>query len=92
MYYSRIKGPNPLIFGKKKGYVISITQLKQVPHVEQLVHNQYLIWIPTSRLKQPNPIIKGVFVPQATTIALLVNIHVIIELPIYGNDVHIHNP
>jgi hypothetical protein len=43
MYYSRIKGPNPLIFGKKKGYVISITQLKQVPHVEQLVHNQYLI-------------------------------------------------
>ncbi len=34
MYYSIIKGPNPLIFGKRKEYVVNVTQLEQVPHVE----------------------------------------------------------
>jgi hypothetical protein len=37
MYYSGIKGPEPLIFRRKKGYVIGVTQPKQVPPIEQLV-------------------------------------------------------
>jgi hypothetical protein len=36
MYYYKIKGPNPLIFGRKERYVANIIQLKPVPHVEQL--------------------------------------------------------
>ncbi len=36
MYYSRIKGLDPLISGRRERYVINITQVKLVPHVEQL--------------------------------------------------------
>jgi len=50
MYYSRIKGPNPLISRRRKGYVVNVTQLEQVPLVEQLVQNQYLVKIPISGL------------------------------------------
>jgi hypothetical protein len=39
MYYLGIKGPNPLIFKRKKGYATGVTQLELVPHVEQLVQN-----------------------------------------------------
>ncbi len=60
MYYSRIKGLNPLIFGRKEGYAINVTKLKIIPHVEQLVQTQYLVKIPTCGLKQPNLISKGV--------------------------------
>jgi hypothetical protein len=58
------------------------------------VQNQYLIRIPTSKLKQLIPIIKGVFVPQVMTLALLVNIHVggylfvILLMDISGYDFH----
>jgi hypothetical protein len=34
MYYSRIKGPDPLIFGRNKGYATDVIQPKLVPHVE----------------------------------------------------------
>jgi hypothetical protein len=37
MYYLGIKGLNPLIFGKNKGVVASVTQLEPMPFVEQLV-------------------------------------------------------
>jgi hypothetical protein len=37
MYYSGIKGPDQLIFGRRKGYVVSFVQLEQVPPIEQLV-------------------------------------------------------
>ncbi len=37
MYYSRIKGLDPLIFGKNKVYAVNVTQLKRVPPIEQLV-------------------------------------------------------
>jgi hypothetical protein len=47
MYYSRIKRFYPLISGRMKGYVISVIQPKQMPHVEQLVQNQYPVKIPT---------------------------------------------
>jgi hypothetical protein len=39
MYCSRIKGPNPLISRRNKGYVVGVTQLEQVPLFEQLVQN-----------------------------------------------------
>jgi len=29
-YYSRIKGPDPLIFGRSKRYAVDVIQLKQV--------------------------------------------------------------
>jgi hypothetical protein len=53
MYYSWIKGPDPLIFGRNKVYVVGVTQPKQVPPIQQLVQNQYLVRIPISRLEQP---------------------------------------
>jgi hypothetical protein len=34
MYYSGIKGPNPLIYGRKKGYVTGVPQPKLVPPIE----------------------------------------------------------
>ncbi len=37
MYYSRIKGPNPLIFGWNKRYVIGVTQPEQGQPIERLV-------------------------------------------------------
>jgi len=63
MYYSRINKPNPLLSKRKKGYVVDVTQLKRVPYIEQLVQNQYLIRIPTSRLEQPNLATRDVHIP-----------------------------
>ncbi len=37
MYYSKIKGPNPLIFGRKKGDGTNVNYPKLVLLVEQLV-------------------------------------------------------
>ncbi len=34
MNYLRIKGLDPLIFGRKKGYAIGVTQLEPMPLVE----------------------------------------------------------
>jgi hypothetical protein len=34
MYYSKIKGLDPLIFGKKEKYAFDTTQAKSVPPVE----------------------------------------------------------
>jgi hypothetical protein len=51
MYYSRIKGPNVLIFGRKEKYVADTTQLQLVPPIEQLEYTQYPIKVPTSRLE-----------------------------------------
>jgi hypothetical protein len=48
MYYLGIKGHDPLISGKNTGYAVCVTQPKQVPPIEQLVQNQYLVKIPTS--------------------------------------------
>jgi hypothetical protein len=39
MYYSRIKGLNPLIFRRMKGYAIGATQPDTMALVEQLVQN-----------------------------------------------------
>jgi len=37
MYYSRIKGPNPLTYGKNKRDVIGVTQPKPMPPIKQPV-------------------------------------------------------
>jgi hypothetical protein len=37
MYYLGIEGLDPLISRRKKGYVIDVIQLEQVPPIEQLV-------------------------------------------------------
>jgi hypothetical protein len=37
MYYSRIKGPDPLIFRRKEGYAIGVIQPKPMPTIERLV-------------------------------------------------------
>jgi hypothetical protein len=42
MYYSKTKGPNPLISRRRKGYVVNVTQLEKVPPIEQLVQNTIL--------------------------------------------------
>jgi len=47
-----MKGPNSLIPRRKKGYASDVIELELVPHVKQLVQNQYLVQIPTFRLKQ----------------------------------------
>jgi hypothetical protein len=62
MYYSRIKRPNPLIYGKKERYVASITQSKSMSCVEQLEQIQYLVKIPTFGLEQPDLVPKNVHV------------------------------
>jgi hypothetical protein len=72
MYYSGIKGFDLLSFGRKNGYVVDVTQ--PVPHVEQLVENQYPIKVPTSRLKQLVPVAIGVHVQQTMTVVLPINI------------------
>jgi hypothetical protein len=61
-----------------------------VPHVEQLVQNQYPIKIPTLKLEQPDLVIRDVPIPQAMTATLPINITVTIRLPIYSNGVPIH--
>jgi len=38
MYYSRIKGLDLLIFGRRENYVTNTTQTKPVPLVEQVEH------------------------------------------------------
>jgi hypothetical protein len=35
-YYSRIKGPDPLIFGRKERHATDIIQLESMPPIEQL--------------------------------------------------------
>jgi hypothetical protein len=37
MYYLGIKGLDPLMYGRRKGYAINVIQLKQMPPLEQLV-------------------------------------------------------
>jgi hypothetical protein len=88
MYYLGIKGPSPLIFGKKEN-VINVIQPKQVPPIEKLVQNQYPIKIPTLGLEQLIPVTRGVLVPQVTTFALHVNIPITIGLLVYSNGVPI---
>jgi hypothetical protein len=39
MYYFKIKGPDPLISRRNKGYVVDAIQPEQVPLVEQVVQN-----------------------------------------------------
>jgi hypothetical protein len=39
MYYSRIKGLDPLNSKIKKGYATSVTQPEPMPPIGQLVHN-----------------------------------------------------
>jgi hypothetical protein len=34
MYYSEIKGLDPLIFGRKEGYAIGVIQPKPMPTIE----------------------------------------------------------
>jgi hypothetical protein len=46
MHYSRIKGPDSLISTRRKGYVVNVTQPKQMPPIEQLLQNLYLFIIP----------------------------------------------
>jgi hypothetical protein len=45
-YYSKIKRPNSLIFGRKEGDATNITQSKLVPPVEQPEVTQYLAKVP----------------------------------------------
>jgi hypothetical protein len=87
MYYSRIKRLDPLVSKRKKGYVINAIQLEQMPPIKQLVQNQYLVGIPTSRLKQLVHVTRGVFVPQAMTTTLPIKIFFTIGLLVYGNGV-----
>jgi hypothetical protein len=87
MYYSKIKGPNPLIFGRKERYVANTTQLELVPPIELLEYIQYLIKVPTSRLKQSILIPRSAHVQQAVALTLHVNIHVATQLSIYDNGV-----
>jgi hypothetical protein len=62
MYYSRIKGHDPLIYGRKERYVASITQSKSVSPIEQLEQIQYLVKVPTFGLEQPVLVPKSVHV------------------------------
>jgi hypothetical protein len=62
MYYYGIKGPDPLIFGRKEIYVLDTTQTKSIPHVEPLKQTQYSARIPTLGLEQLVIIPKGLFV------------------------------
>ncbi len=87
MYYSIIKGLDPLISERKERYVTGITQVKLVPPIEQLEQIQYLVRIPTSRLDQPILISKGVFVRQIMAATLPVNIPIANLLLVHGNNV-----
>jgi len=51
MYYFGIKGPNPLISGRKDKYVLGTTQAELVPPIEQLEQIQYPVKILTFGLK-----------------------------------------
>ncbi len=51
-YYSRIKGRNPLIFGRKEGYATIITQWKPELPIEQQKQAQYLTIVPFFGLGQ----------------------------------------
>ncbi len=64
----------------------------KMPHVEQLMQNQYPIKIPTFGLKQLVLVTRGVHAPQETTTALLINIPITTKLPVYGNGVLIQQP
>ncbi len=80
MYYFGIKGPNPLIFGRKERYIVSTTQSKLVLTIEQLEQIQYIVKAPTSGLKQLVLVLRSVFVQQAMTTSLHVNIFVATKL------------
>jgi hypothetical protein len=58
-----------------------------MPPIGQLVHNQYLLRLPTFKLEELVPIMRGVHVQQTTTIVLPINVHVTTRLPIYGSGV-----
>jgi hypothetical protein len=51
-FYSRIKGRDPLIFGKKEGYAASINQLEPKLPIEQQKQAQYLSIVPFYGLGQ----------------------------------------
>jgi hypothetical protein len=84
-----------LISRRKKGYATGVTQLKLMPHVEQLlqmVQNQYLVRIPTSGLEQLVHVTRGVHVQQIMTMTLPINVHVTTGLLVYSNGVPIQQP
>ncbi len=87
MYYSKIKGHDPLISRRKKGCVAGVIQLKLVPLVEKLVLNQYPVRILIFGLEQSVPIMKHVHVQQTTATTLLINVPITIGLHVYGNGV-----
>jgi len=83
MYYLGIKGLDPLISRRKKGYAIGVTQPERMPHIEQLVHNQYLVKIPTYGLEELVIVTRGVLVQQ--TMAILIDVPITTGLHVYGN-------
>jgi hypothetical protein len=87
MYYLGIKGLDPLISGRKKGYATNVIEPKLMPPIEQLVQNQYLVRIPTFGLKELVPITRGVLVQQTMATVLLLDVIVITGLHVYGNGV-----
>jgi hypothetical protein len=54
-----------------------------MPHIEQLVHNQYLVRIPTSGLEELVIVTKGVLVQQ--TMAIPIDVPITTRLHVYGN-------
>jgi hypothetical protein len=61
-YYSRIKGCDPLIFGRKEGYATIITQWKLELPIEQQKQAQYLAIVPFFGLGQFVVVPRAVFV------------------------------
>jgi len=56
-----------------------------MPPIEQLVHNQYLVRIPSSRLEKLVPITRGVHVQQ--TMVVIIFFRITTRLLVYGNGV-----
>jgi hypothetical protein len=79
----------PLICGRKKGYAINVTQLELMASIEQLVQNQYIIRVPTSRLKQLVFVVRGVPIQQTIATTLPTNIPITIKLHVYGDGIRI---
>jgi hypothetical protein len=92
MYYLRIKGLDPLNFGRKKGCGANVIQPKPMLPIGQLVQNQYPIKILTSRLEKSVLIAKGILIQQIMAATLPVNIHFTIGVHVYGNGVPIQQP
>jgi hypothetical protein len=74
MYDLGIKELDLLIFGRKNGYVVDVTQPELVPPIEQLMENHYPIRIPTFRLEQLVFVARGVLVQQTMIIVFPINI------------------